>query len=226
MQAKDLLKYRNKIIDAFKDGAFISKHLKESDDAAYDYVLTDVNKFIEKIKLMEEKINVSLFEEFFIKNIKTRDEEKEIVEDIKNRISDLKDKIKKNEWKRKKDKIVDEALKIIRKVLGYDEEAQKLFHRASKVDKRKSKPKTEESIPKRVKLRNERIAEIKKEEKNIKNDLLKQHFINYQKPIDMYKKLNETKGKINEDQVDLTKEILGKIKKIIKNVLKDKSFIF
>ena len=42
----------------------------------------------------------------------------------------------------------------------------------------------------------------------------------------MYKKLNETKGKINEDQVDLTKEILGKIKKIIKNVLKDKSFIF
>ena len=95
MQAKDLLKYRNKIIDAFKDGAFISKHLKESDDAVYDYVLTDVNKFIEKIKLMEEKINVSLFEEFFIKNIKTGDEEKEIVEDIKNRISDLKDKIKK-----------------------------------------------------------------------------------------------------------------------------------
>ena len=42
----------------------------------------------------------------------------------------------------------------------------------------------------------------------------------------MYKILNETKGKINEDQVDLTKEILGKIKKIIKNVLKDKSFIF
>ena len=56
--------------------------------------------------------------------------------------------------------------------------------------------------------------------------MFKQHFINYPKPIDMYKILNETKGKINEDQVDLTKEILGKIKKIIKNVLKDKSFIF
>ena len=103
---------------------------------------------------MGEKINVSLFEEFFIKNIKTRDEEKEIAEDMKNRISDLKDKIKKkNEWKRKKDKNADETLKIIRKILGYDEEAQKLFHRAFK-DKRKSKPKTEESIPKRVKLKN------------------------------------------------------------------------
>ena len=97
MQAKDLLKYRNNIIDAFKDGTFMSNHLKESDDAAYDYALKDVNKFIEKIKSMEEKINLILFEELFIKNIKTRDEKKEIIEDIENRISDLKDKIKKNE---------------------------------------------------------------------------------------------------------------------------------
>ena len=29
----------------------------------------------------------------------------------------------------------------------------------------------------------------------------------------MHKKLDETKGKINEDQVDLIKEILDKIKK-------------
>ena len=127
MQAKDLLKYRNNIIDAFKDGTFMSNHLKESDDAAYDYALKDVNKFIEKIKSMEEKINLILFEEFFIKNIKTRDAKKEIIEDIENRISDLKDKIKKNEWKRKKDKNADETLKIIRKILGYDEEAQKLI---------------------------------------------------------------------------------------------------
>ena len=56
--------------------------------------------------------------------------------------------------------------------------------------------------------------------------MFKQHFINYQKPSDIYKKLRETKGKINEDQADLIKEILDKIKKkFIKNVLKDKKFI-
>ena len=60
-----MLENRNKIIKAFKDGTFLSEHLKKSDDAAYNYVLKDVNKFIEKIKSMEEKINLSLFEEFF-----------------------------------------------------------------------------------------------------------------------------------------------------------------
>ena len=49
MQANDLLEYRDKIIKAFKDGSFLSKHLKKSDDAAYNYVLKDVNKFIKKI---------------------------------------------------------------------------------------------------------------------------------------------------------------------------------
>ena len=61
MQANDVLEYRSKIIKAFKDGTFLSEHLKKSDDAAYyNYVLKDVNKFIEKIKSMEEKINLSL----------------------------------------------------------------------------------------------------------------------------------------------------------------------
>ena len=87
---------------------------------------------------------------------------------------------------------------------------------------KKSEPNTEESISKRVKLKNEKIAEIKKEEKNINNELLKYYFINYQKPSDMYKKLHETKGKINEDQVDLIKEILDTIKKEIKNFPKNK----
>ena len=53
MQANDLLEYRNKIIDAFKDGNFLFKYLKKSDAAAYDYVLKDVNDFIQEIKLME-----------------------------------------------------------------------------------------------------------------------------------------------------------------------------
>ena len=50
MQANDLLEYRDKIIDAFKDGTFSSKYLKKSDDAAYGCVLKDVNSFIQKIE--------------------------------------------------------------------------------------------------------------------------------------------------------------------------------
>ena len=38
MQANDMLEYRNKIIDAFKDGTFSSKYLKKSDDDTYDCV--------------------------------------------------------------------------------------------------------------------------------------------------------------------------------------------
>ena len=60
MHANDLLEYRDKIIDAFKTCTFLYEHLKKSDDAAYNYKLKDVNKFIEKIKSMEEKINLSL----------------------------------------------------------------------------------------------------------------------------------------------------------------------
>ena len=56
MQVNDLLKYRDKIIKAFKDGTFLSEHLKKSDDVAYNYVLKNVNEFIEEIKLMEEKL--------------------------------------------------------------------------------------------------------------------------------------------------------------------------
>ena len=65
MQANDLVDYRDKTIKAFKDGTFLSEHLKELDNVAYDYVLKNVNKFIEKIKSMEEKINLNLFEKFF-----------------------------------------------------------------------------------------------------------------------------------------------------------------
>ena len=41
----------------------------------------------------------------------------------------------------------------------------------------------------------------------------------------MYKKLRHTKGKINEDQVNLIKEILDKIKKEIKNMPKNKKIV-
>ena len=101
MQANNLFEYRDKIFDAFKDGTFLSEHLKKLDDAAYDYVLKDVNDFIQEIKL-KEKFNLSLFEDFFqssspadyakmLINTSNPDENKENTAEIKNRISNLKD---------------------------------------------------------------------------------------------------------------------------------------
>ena len=105
MQANDLLKYRDKIIQAFRDGTFLSEHLKKTDDAAYNYVLKDVNSFIQEIKSMEEKNNLSLFEDFldyhhqlimqkclFI--LKIQMETKKNLAEIEDRISNLKDRIK------------------------------------------------------------------------------------------------------------------------------------
>ena len=98
IQANDLLEYRDKIIDTFKDGTFSSKYLKKSDAAAYDYVLKDVDSFIQKIESMSEKLNLSLFEDFFellpvhysemLINIKNADKNKGIVAGAKEKISD------------------------------------------------------------------------------------------------------------------------------------------
>ena len=88
-----MLESRNKIIKAFKDDIFPSEHLKKSDDDAYNYMLQNVNEFIEEIKSMEEKINLSLFEDFFqsplpadyakmLINTKNRNENEEMVKKI------------------------------------------------------------------------------------------------------------------------------------------------
>ena len=97
MHAHDLLEYRDKIIDAFKDRTF-------------SYVLQDVDSFIQKTESMSEKINWSLFENFFellpvdyakrLINVKNADKNKGIVAEAKDRIPNLKDIIK-NEQKRK-----------------------------------------------------------------------------------------------------------------------------
>ena len=65
MQVNDMLEYRDKIIDSFKNGTFLSEYLKISDDAGYKYVLKDVKKFTQEIESMPEKNNLGLFEEFF-----------------------------------------------------------------------------------------------------------------------------------------------------------------
>ena len=113
MQANDLLEYRDKIIKAFKDSTFLSEHLKNSDDAAHDYVKGNLKDFIQKIESIPEKINLNLFNEFFqssspadyakmLINIKNADENKKIVEEIENRISYWKDRIKRMSEKEKK----------------------------------------------------------------------------------------------------------------------------
>ena len=90
-------------------------------------MLKDVNKFIEEIKSMEEKINLSLFEDFFgfslqadyakeLINIKSADKNKGIVEEIEDRISDLEDRIKQMSDKEKEEKNANETLEIINKI--------------------------------------------------------------------------------------------------------------
>ena len=192
MQANNLFEYRDKIFDAFKDGTFLTEHLKKLDDAAYDYVLKDVNDFIQEIKLMEEKINLGLLDNFFgfsssadyaniLINIENPDENKGVVAEAKDTISDLKDRIKEMSETEKNYKNGNEALEIIEKILEYNKDAQKNF--VSKVDKGKSKP--EGSIAERKILRKEMVAEI-------------------------------------DDQVYTIKKMLSNIKKLIKKVPENK----
>ena len=87
----------------------MSEHLKKS-DAAYDYVLKDVNSFIQKCESMSDNINPNLFNEFFelspadyakeLINTKNPDKNKEFVAETKDRMSDLKGRIKKKKKKK------------------------------------------------------------------------------------------------------------------------------
>ena len=80
----------------------------------------------------------------------------------------------------------------------------------------------ERNISEKVKLRRRRIAEIKKEEKNIDYKLFKEYFTYYRNLSDMYEKLRMTEGEKNEDQVYVIKKVLDKIKKSLKMCLKIK----
>ena len=53
--------------------------------------------------------------------------------------------------------------------------------------------------------------------------MFKEYFTNHQNPNDMYKKLRNTEGKKNDDQVYLIKEVLNKMKK--KNVPDNNTFV-
>ena len=106
---------------------------------------------------MSEKINSSLFEDFFessspadyakmLIKIKNLDKNKEIVAEIKGRISDLKQRIKEMSETEKKNKNADETLEIIKKILDENKDAQKKIQLAPKVDKGKSELKLKKNI--------------------------------------------------------------------------------
>ena len=84
--------------------------MKKSDDAAYDYALKNVNNLIQKIESMAEKINLSLFREFFESLpvdyarylINLKNTEKKIVTEAENRTSDSEDTMEKMSKKEKK----------------------------------------------------------------------------------------------------------------------------
>ena len=123
----------------------------------------------------------------------------------------------------KKEKKSADEKEIIQDILDYNKGAQKTFSIASKVDK--GKPKLEESIADRIKLRRGKIAEIEEDEKDVNNKLFKEYFTNYQSPSDMYKKSCETEGIRNENRVYSIKEVLNRMKKVIENVSKNRTFL-
>ena len=193
-------------------------------------MLKDVNDFIKEIKLMEEKINLNLFEDFLessspagyaktLINIKNADENKETVAEKIDRISNLKDRIKETSETEKKNG--DTTLKIIEKVLDYSKDAQQIFQHTSKVDKGKPKPKPEESIAERVKLRRRKLDVIKKKKENINIELFS-YYLDYLNPVITFERLRDATDQKNKDLVKSINKKLTKLKNIVKNVPKDK----
>ena len=85
-----------------------------------------------------------------------------------------------------------------------------------------NKPKiTEESIAERTKLRRQRLNITEKNKKNINNKLFKEYF-NYSNPDTMIKRLKDVGDEKNKNMVESINKKLNKMKKIIKNVPKDK----
>ena len=230
MYAKSLLESRNKIIDAFKDHIFPSEHLKKTDKAAYDFMLKGVNKFIEKIKSMEEKINFSLFEDLFefsspADYAKTlidisSDENKTIVAEAKDIISNLKDRIKKMSDKEKEKKMPMKHWRLLIKLLIIITRLKIFFIIHQKLIK-KIRTKIEKSIAERTKLRKRKLNTIAEKNKTKQNNTLFSHYFDYLSPENMFKKLRDATDEKNKNMVESINKKLTKIKHIARNVPTD-----
>ena len=80
----------------------------------------------------------------------------------------------------------------------------------------------ERSIADRVKLRKQKLDIINKNKEKVNNKLFKEYF-NYSNPDTMIRILKDS-GDEKKDMIELINKKLTKMKKIIKNVPKDKSF--
>ena len=79
-------------------------------------------------------------------------------------------------------------------------------------------------IADRIKLRRERLDEIKRKEQKISNKLFKIFFTNYQSPSNKYQKLSKADGAVNKVWVDSIKKVLSKLQRIVDYVPKDNAF--
>ena len=66
---------------------------------------------------------------------------------------------------------------------------------------------------------------LKKKKQNMSNELFKKYFANYQSPSDRYKKLRETEGERNQNQIYLVKLGLDRMKKVMENVSENRKFM-
>ena len=64
---------------------------------------------------------------------------------------------------------------------------------------------------------------MEKEQNNINNGLFS-HYFKYSSPSDMYSRLSDAEGEMNETQIDLIKKALTKMKKPVENIPKVDSF--
>ena len=64
---------------------------------------------------------------------------------------------------------------------------------------------------------------MEKEQNNINNGFFS-HYFKYSSPSDMYSRLSDAEGEMNETQVDLIKKALTKMKKPVENIPKVDSF--
>ena len=113
--------------------------------------------------------------------------------------------------------------RLLKKFLITMKMLKKNFQLASKIDKGKSELKFKKSITERVKSRRQRKDIINKKKENINNEFFKEYF-NYSNPDTMIKRLKDASDEKNKNMVKLINKNLNKMKKIIKNVPKDKQF--
>ena len=64
------------------------------------------------------------------------------------------------------------------------------------------------------------MTKLKRKEQNINNEFFKEYF-DYQSPSNMYTKVSETEGVVNEVRVNLIIEVLARVKKVIEIDPKD-----